>query len=248
MFLNAPNCSRELLCLQKELKRLQKQQDEACSSLNYLLTERAKALKDPALFMKKLKENDEDCFKMPEPLQLQFDLVLGGDKTTSLPEVALGFVMNVEESLNEDEGKTVDVEMINGIEETTEMNEKDVVKVESTNTKGTRIRDDKGSSSSETNGKNGRTSTKIRKKVRPQGKKNQPKRPSAGCSRWTTEEHDRLCALMRKYPPEEVQAKRWRKIAEELHSRTPLQIQSHVQKMAKRLPDWEENNTNNCSS
>ena len=46
---------------------------------------------------------------------------------------------------------------------------------------------------------------------------------------WTTEEQHRLEELLIKYPAEEVEAKRWSKIATELGNRTPSQVYFHMQ-------------------
>lgn len=52
---------------------------------------------------------------------------------------------------------------------------------------------------------------------------------------WTVEEQKRLEELLLKFPPEEVEAKRWQKIAAALGNRTPIQVQSRVQKYFIKL-------------
>ncbi|KAM9325268.1 ZZ-type zinc finger-containing protein 3 [Gastrophryne carolinensis] len=52
---------------------------------------------------------------------------------------------------------------------------------------------------------------------------------------WTVEEQKKLEMLLLKYPPEEVESKRWQKIAEELGNRTAKQVASRVQKYFIKL-------------
>ncbi|KAL8612807.1 hypothetical protein ACOMHN_033477 [Nucella lapillus] len=52
---------------------------------------------------------------------------------------------------------------------------------------------------------------------------------------WTPEEQKKLDELLIKYPPEEVEARRWRKIAQAFGDRTPQQIASRVQKYFLKL-------------
>lgn len=52
---------------------------------------------------------------------------------------------------------------------------------------------------------------------------------------WTSEEQQRLEHLLIQYPPEEVESRRWTKIAEALGNRTPVQVASRVQKYFLRL-------------
>ncbi|XP_053381078.1 ZZ-type zinc finger-containing protein 3-like isoform X2 [Mercenaria mercenaria] len=52
---------------------------------------------------------------------------------------------------------------------------------------------------------------------------------------WTPEEQKRLEELLIEYPPEEVEAKRFQKIATALGNRTPIQVQSRVQKYFIKL-------------
>ncbi|KAG5847583.1 hypothetical protein ANANG_G00127710 [Anguilla anguilla] len=52
---------------------------------------------------------------------------------------------------------------------------------------------------------------------------------------WTVEEQKRLEQLLLKFPPEEVESKRWQKIADELGNRTAKQVASRVQKYFIKL-------------
>lgn len=52
---------------------------------------------------------------------------------------------------------------------------------------------------------------------------------------WTAEEQKRLEELLIEHPPEEVEAKRWNKIAKALGNRTPIQVASRVQKYFIKL-------------
>ncbi|XP_043287116.1 ZZ-type zinc finger-containing protein 3 [Venturia canescens] len=52
---------------------------------------------------------------------------------------------------------------------------------------------------------------------------------------WTTEEQRRLEELLVEYPPEEVEMRRWTKIANALGNRTPKQVSSRVQKYFLKL-------------
>lgn len=52
---------------------------------------------------------------------------------------------------------------------------------------------------------------------------------------WTIEEQKRLEELLVKYPPEEVEMRRWTKIANALGNRTPKQVSSRVQKYFIKL-------------
>lgn len=52
---------------------------------------------------------------------------------------------------------------------------------------------------------------------------------------WSVEEQKKLEQLLLKYPPEEVESKRWQKIAEELGNRTAKQVASRVQKYFIKL-------------
>ena len=52
---------------------------------------------------------------------------------------------------------------------------------------------------------------------------------------WTGEEQRRLEELLVEYPSEEVEMERWKKIATCLGNRTPIQVQSRVQKYFQKL-------------
>ena len=52
---------------------------------------------------------------------------------------------------------------------------------------------------------------------------------------WTTEEQKRLEELLETFPTEETEMERWKKIAAELGNRTPVQVQSRVQKYFLKL-------------
>ncbi|XP_064485252.1 ZZ-type zinc finger-containing protein 3-like [Ornithodoros turicata] len=52
---------------------------------------------------------------------------------------------------------------------------------------------------------------------------------------WSAEEQKRLEELLIKFPPEEVESRRWEKIAAELGNRTPTQVASRVQKYFIKL-------------
>ncbi|EZA51491.1 hypothetical protein DMN91_000557 [Ooceraea biroi] len=52
---------------------------------------------------------------------------------------------------------------------------------------------------------------------------------------WTMEEQRRLEELLKEYPPEEVEMRRWTKIANALGNRTPKQVSSRVQKYFIKL-------------
>ncbi|KAM5256776.1 ZZ-type zinc finger-containing protein 3 isoform 2-T2 [Ctenodactylus gundi] len=52
---------------------------------------------------------------------------------------------------------------------------------------------------------------------------------------WTIEEQKKLEQLLMKYPPEEVESRRWQKIADELGNRTAKQVASRVQKYFIKL-------------
>ncbi|KAH8305377.1 hypothetical protein KR018_000084 [Drosophila ironensis] len=54
---------------------------------------------------------------------------------------------------------------------------------------------------------------------------------------WTNEEQNRLDQLLQKYPPEEVEMRRFTKIAKALGNRTPQQVFSRVQKYFQKLHD-----------
>ncbi|XP_008112325.2 ZZ-type zinc finger-containing protein 3 isoform X1 [Anolis carolinensis] len=52
---------------------------------------------------------------------------------------------------------------------------------------------------------------------------------------WTVEEQKKLELLLLKYPPEEIESRRWQKIADELGNRTAKQVASRVQKYFIKL-------------
>ncbi|XP_028918691.1 ZZ-type zinc finger-containing protein 3 isoform X1 [Ornithorhynchus anatinus] len=52
---------------------------------------------------------------------------------------------------------------------------------------------------------------------------------------WTVDEQKKLEQLLLKYPPEEVESRRWQKIADELGNRTAKQVASRVQKYFIKL-------------
>lgn len=52
---------------------------------------------------------------------------------------------------------------------------------------------------------------------------------------WTVEEQKKLEQLLLKFPPEEIESKRWQKIADELGNRTAKQVASRVQKYFIKL-------------
>ncbi|XP_044156401.1 ZZ-type zinc finger-containing protein 3 [Bufo gargarizans] len=52
---------------------------------------------------------------------------------------------------------------------------------------------------------------------------------------WTVEEQRKLEQLLLKFPPEEIESKRWQKIADELGNRTAKQVASRVQKYFIKL-------------
>ncbi len=59
---------------------------------------------------------------------------------------------------------------------------------------------------------------RVRGRVREEGK------PSTFNQLWTAEEQKKLEELLVKYPPEEVEQRRWEKIASELENRTTKQV------------------------
>ncbi|XP_063795110.1 ZZ-type zinc finger-containing protein 3 [Pseudophryne corroboree] len=60
-------------------------------------------------------------------------------------------------------------------------------------------------------------------------------RPGTFNQLWTVEEQKKLEQLLLKFPPEEVESKRWQKIADELGNRTAKQVASRVQKYFIKL-------------
>ncbi|KAK3088122.1 hypothetical protein FSP39_014998 [Pinctada imbricata] len=71
--------------------------------------------------------------------------------------------------------------------------------------------------------------TLVRGRVKDESK------PSTFNKLWTAEEQKRLEDLLLQYPPEEVESKRWQKIATALGNRTPIQVASRVQKYFIKL-------------
>ncbi|XP_074077233.1 ZZ-type zinc finger-containing protein 3 [Macrotis lagotis] len=79
----------------------------------------------------------------------------------------------------------------------------------------------------------------------PEGSSNRPQmirgrlcdetKPETFNQLWTVEEQKKLEQLLLKYPPEEVESRRWQKIADELGNRTAKQVASRVQKYFIKL-------------
>lgn len=67
------------------------------------------------------------------------------------------------------------------------------------------------------------------------GREFNQKKPETFNQLWTPEEQKRLEELLVIYPPEHVEMERFRKIAKALGNRTPLQVQSRVQKYFIKL-------------
>ncbi|KAM4727784.1 ZZ-type zinc finger-containing protein 3 [Anableps anableps] len=76
---------------------------------------------------------------------------------------------------------------------------------------------------------NGRQTQMIR------GRICHPNKPDTFNQLWTVEEQKKLEQLLVKFPPEEVESKRWQKIADELGNRTAKQVASRVQKYFIKL-------------
>ncbi|KAF3819707.1 hypothetical protein GH733_015216 [Mirounga leonina] len=57
---------------------------------------------------------------------------------------------------------------------------------------------------------------------------------------WTVEEQKKLEQLLLKYPPEEVESRRWQKIADELGNRTAKQDEESIPIMYRNLPEYKE--------
>ncbi|CAK6957781.1 ZZ-type zinc finger-containing protein 3 [Scomber scombrus] len=62
-----------------------------------------------------------------------------------------------------------------------------------------------------------------------------PNKPDTFNQLWTVEEQKKLEQLLVKFPPEEVETRRWQKIADELGNRTAKQVASRVQKYFIKL-------------
>ncbi|KAH9489697.1 ZZ-type zinc finger-containing protein 3 [Bulinus truncatus] len=67
------------------------------------------------------------------------------------------------------------------------------------------------------------------------GRAKDSSKPATFNQLWTEEEQQRLESLLIQFPPEEVESRRWAKIAEALGNRTPVQVASRVQKYFVRL-------------
>ncbi|RUS88055.1 hypothetical protein EGW08_004221 [Elysia chlorotica] len=67
------------------------------------------------------------------------------------------------------------------------------------------------------------------------GRAKDKSKPATFNQLWTAEEQQRLEHLLIQYPPEEVESRRWTKIADALGNRTPVQVASRVQKYFLRL-------------
>lgn len=81
-----------------------------------------------------------------------------------------------------------------------------------------------------------RESEKIKDgKLLVRGREFNQKKPETFNQLWTPEEQKRLEELLTIYPPEQVEMERFRKIAKALGNRTPLQVQSRVQKYFIKL-------------
>uniref|UniRef100_A0A3P9KAK5 ZZ-type zinc finger-containing protein 3 n=1 Tax=Oryzias latipes TaxID=8090 RepID=A0A3P9KAK5_ORYLA len=62
-----------------------------------------------------------------------------------------------------------------------------------------------------------------------------PNKPDTFNQLWTVEEQKKLEQLLIKFPPEEIESRRWQKIADELGNRTAKQVASRVQKYFIKL-------------
>lgn len=60
-------------------------------------------------------------------------------------------------------------------------------------------------------------------------------KPPTHKQKWSIEEQEKLEKLLLLYPPEEVEARRWEKIAKALGTRTPQQVSSRIQKYFLKL-------------
>ena len=67
------------------------------------------------------------------------------------------------------------------------------------------------------------------------GREFNQKKPETFNQLWTPEEQKRLEELLVIHPPEHIEMERFRKIAKALGNRTPLQVQSRVQKYFIKL-------------
>ncbi|KAJ4937201.1 hypothetical protein JOQ06_001780 [Pogonophryne albipinna] len=67
------------------------------------------------------------------------------------------------------------------------------------------------------------------------GRISQPNKSDTFNQLWTVEEQKKLEQLLLKFPPEEVESRRWQKVADELGNRTAKQVASRVQKYFIKL-------------
>ena len=67
------------------------------------------------------------------------------------------------------------------------------------------------------------------------GRKFQTNKPITFNQPWTKEEQKRLEELLERFPTEETEMERWKKIASEMGNRTAVQVQSRVQKYFLKL-------------
>lgn len=92
---------------------------------------------------------------------------------------------------------------------------------------------------SSTNNSDSETSRETEKgkegKLLVRGREFNQKKPETFNQLWTPEEQKRLEELLVIYPPEHIEMERFRKIAKALGNRTPLQVQSRVQKYFIKL-------------
>ncbi|KAL1123616.1 hypothetical protein AAG570_002692 [Ranatra chinensis] len=72
-------------------------------------------------------------------------------------------------------------------------------------------------------------------KIRVRGRVYTENKPQTFNQLWTVEEQMRLEALLVEFPPEPVESRRWKKIADALGNRTTKQVCSRVQKYFKKL-------------
>ncbi|KAJ7332572.1 hypothetical protein JRQ81_014752 [Phrynocephalus forsythii] len=79
------------------------------------------------------------------------------------------------------------------------------------------------------------TSTSNRPQQMIRGRLCDETKPETFNQLWTVEEQKKLEQLLLKYPPEEVESRRWQKIADELGNRTAKQVASRVQKYFIKL-------------
>lgn len=73
-------------------------------------------------------------------------------------------------------------------------------------------------------------SSNVEEKIMVRGRLYNTRKPQTFNQSWTGEEQRKLEELLIKYPEEPIASHRWVKISKELGTRTPLQVQSRVQK------------------